>query len=136
MNPVARIICSASLLIAVSEAHSLPCNFAENFGTVKRIYPQFYPAGTVVPSNAHKPGTFFRLDGGPTNALLADGYYHISANGTSSVPPVHTRESLYRSMHDLIVEAAKNGWTVQVRTTNCSAPESAAPVEYLVIDYP
>jgi hypothetical protein len=126
MKTVSRTLFSALLLIAVSKAHSAPCDFVGNFGKIQRIYPQFYPGGlTAVPSNAHKPGTFFRLDGsGLTNALTSGGSYHISANGTSSIPPVHTRGSLYRSMHDLIVEAAKNGWTVHVRTNNCSSAQS------------
>jgi hypothetical protein len=137
MNHIALMLLGATLLFTVSKANSSICGTDENFGKVQRIYPQYYPEGLPeVPSNAHKPGTFFRLSGGLSNALLPNGYYHISANGTSIVPPAHTRQSMYRTMEDLLVVAAKNGWTVVVRTNNCAAAQANAPVEYLVVDFP
>ncbi len=99
------------------------CSFSSNSGLVKRIYPQFTPVSG--------PGTFFQLKGTNTKALNLNGYYFIPA--TPDTLPV---QSLYRSMHDLLVEAAKSGWTVQVRTANCGGPAAEAKVEYLVVDLP
>jgi hypothetical protein len=95
----------------------------ENYGKVARIYPQYSPAAG--------PGTFFTLKEGVTNALNGAAYYHIPTTTSGD------RQAVYRSMQDLLVEAAKSGWTVRVRTTNCgpSPTTNAIQVEYIVIDY-
>jgi hypothetical protein len=113
------------LLIATTDIASAVCEFAENQGRVKRINPTFA-------SGSNPPGTYFQLIPGQTAALTnADSYYFISALPADTADT----QSLYRSMHDLIVEAAKAGWIVQVRTDNCDNPLRSAPVVYLVVDF-
>jgi hypothetical protein len=109
------------LLVATADLASAVCGVTENYGRVQRIYPI---SGTA-------PGTYFQLVPGRTDALTnPDGYYVISA-----LPAVNAAaQSVYRSMHDLLVEAAKAGWTVHARTHNCTAPASQARVLYLVVD--
>jgi len=120
---VRRLFLGVVLLVPVA-AQAAVCDFSVNSGQIKRIYPQFAP--TV------GPGTFFQLKGTNTQAVTPNGYYFIRA--TPATAPV---QSLYRSMHDLLVEAAKTGWTVQVRTADCThGPKALAMVEYLVVDLP
>jgi hypothetical protein len=116
-------ILAGALLTAVSFESAAACyDFVENYGKVSRIYPQYNPLAG--------PGTFFNLKSGVTNALCENQYYHISTTTSSS------GQSVYRSLHDLLVEAAKYGWTVQVRTTTCGLNASnSVEVEYIVVDY-
>lgn len=110
---------AAALALATSEANAACSDFAINFGKLKRIYP----AGT----SATGPGTFFQLKNGSTGALSGSNpYYFIPATGAPAVVEA------YRSEHDLLVEAAKAGWTVYVRTTNCG---TVATVAYIFVDY-
>ena len=68
----------------------------------------------------------------PNAPLLAD---HPFVRFISALPAANAAtQSLYRSMHDLLVEAAQAGWTVHARTRNCAAPVSTARVLYLVVD--
>lgn len=120
---VRRWLLGVVVLISAGAVQAQVCNYSANTGLVKRIYPQFAPVAG--------PGTFFQLKGTNTKAVNPNGYYFISA-----MPATLPIQSLYRSMHDLLVEAAKSGWTVQVRTTNCGGPVAEAKVEYLVVDLP
>jgi hypothetical protein len=120
---VRRLLLGVVLLVSAGAVQAQVCSFPSNTGRVHRIYPQFAPASG--------PGTFFQLKGTNTKALNPNGYYFIPA--TPATLPI---QSLYRSMHDLLVEAAKSGWTVQVRTANCGGPVAEAKVEYLVVDLP
>jgi hypothetical protein len=117
------------MFIFASMAQAAVCDFGANYGQIARVYPQFSPAGGP-------GGTFILLKNGATNALLPGGYYFISTAPVNTQPMAQD-QSVYRSMHDLVMEAAKNNWTIYVRTTNCSAPTAGnAQVEYLVVDFP
>jgi hypothetical protein len=114
-----------------SQSVTQRCKFQENTGKVSRIYPHASSGG------GFSAGTYFSLKGGTINALTSStGYYHLETSPTSDP----ATQSVYQAMHNLIVEAAKNNWTVQVRvrdsdpacTTN--TPKAAVKVEYLVVD--
>jgi len=114
-----------------SQSVTQRCKFQENTGKVSRIYPHVSSGG------GFSAGTYLSLKGGTTNALTSStGYYHLETSPTSDP----ATQSVYQAMHNLIVEAAKNNWTVQVRvrdsdpacTTN--TPQATVKVEYLVVD--
>ena len=127
---IKSVICSVLVgvcfLLSVAEVHAEDCRPNENFGKVKRIYPH---------QSIPNPGTFFHLHDGVTNAVVGDAYYFISAFPDTS----SSKQSVHRSTQDLLLEAAKSGWTVYVRTFNCGAPAVSpafAPVSYLYVDFP
>ncbi len=107
-----------------SASYASICMETDNYGKVSRILPWTAAGGTV-----------FTLGG--TNSLTnavnitnGTGAYLIKVN-----PNTVTVQSMYRSTHDLLVEAAKNGWTIKVRTTNCVSAMAYAPVEFLYVDF-
>jgi len=121
------VLVGVCFLFTVANASAGICDFNSNFGKVKRVYPQWQ-------SNA-LAGTYFSLHPGITNAVVGNAYYFIPALPNASL----SAQSLYRSLHDLLLEAAKSGWTVNVRTTNCATPAiypAYAPVAYLFVDFP
>lgn len=111
------------LLMSISFESIAACyDYGENYGQVSRLYPQYNPVAG--------PGTFFQLKSGLTNALGGNSYYHIGTKNTS------TGQSIYRSIHDLLADAAETGRTVYVRTSSCGWNSTGSVnVEYIVVDY-
>jgi hypothetical protein len=99
----------AFLLVGVvPTAHSACSDYTENYGKVSRIYPQY------------NSGTYFTLKGGIMNALGGNTYYHISPKETSS------EQAIYRSIHDMLMEAAKSGRKVYVETVKNNCQKNTA----------
>ena len=118
MNIFNRIFVSAILLFGItSTANSAICDYTQNTGVVKRIYPTFSNgAGTI-------SGTYFTISGTTSALNSPTGYYYI---------PNYDN---YHEMHDLVLEAAKAQWKIQVKTTNCTNLVTNATVQYLVVDF-
>jgi len=121
------VLVGVCFLFTVANASADICDFENNFGRVERVYPQWISSTLA--------GTYFSLHPGATDAVVGGAYYFIPALPNASL----SAQSLYRSLHDLLLEAAKFGWTVNVRTTNCATSAISpayAPVAYLFVDFP
>ncbi len=117
MKTLHRFCLSVILFLSiVPVANSAICDFSQNVGVVKRIYPSF-TAGNV------NSGTYFTISGTTSAITASTGYYFI---------PNHEN---YHEMHDLVLESAKYLRTIQVKTTNCSTATASAVVQYLVMDF-
>ena len=124
-STICGVLVGVCFLLAAVEAHAADCDFTNNVGKVKRIYPERVSSSVA--------GTFFHLHDGITEAVDGDAYYFISA-----LPNTASAQSVYKSTQDLLIEAAKSGWTVNVRTTNCGTPATypdVADVAYLFVDF-
>ena len=114
-----RGLCSLigiAYLVVASGAHAANCGPWSNYGRLQRIgHDQYYNK------------TWFRLQGGRTDAVTGGGYYLLS----------NTNKELYAAQVNLIVEAAKAGWIVYVETTNCfgSPPTNGVTITSLFVDF-
>jgi len=118
MNHFHRFGIGAVLLVGMSPlTHAAICDFSQNAGIVKRMYPTFANGGGII------SGTYFMLSGVTAALTLPTGYYFI---------PNYDN---YHEMYLLLLEAAKGQWKLQVKTTNCAVPAASANVQYLVVDF-
>lgn len=120
MKTLNRILLISGLLLGMASGANAACNYQNNHGLVKRIYPSYGGGGQVA-------GTYFTL-GGPGAATpdltSPTGYYFLP------------QQQNYSEMHNLLMESAKAGKSIFVRTHNCgAAPVATANVMYLVIDF-
>ena len=116
-----------SFLLIVPGASAAICDSMLNFGRIEKIEVRQPPVGR----SGANGGTLFRLKGPDHVALSSNtGYYfipftHISPNS----------EVLYTAMHYLLIEAAKEGWTIRITTSNCDTPSDLAVVANMSIDF-
>ena len=128
-----RKLVSFVLLSVIASGSSAAdiCSEVVNYGKVARILPW------------NNWGTVFLLKGGVTQALMSGtkgrcSYVIKLTPATASTTPTAATDlanNLYRSQHDLLVEAAKAGWTVKVRTKNCSTTTGQTPVAYADVEF-
>jgi hypothetical protein len=118
MNILNRFCASTLFLLSIAPiANSAICDYGQNAGVVKRVYPTFANGAGII------SGTYFTISGTTSALTSPTGYYFI---------PNYDN---YHEMHDLVLEAAKAQWKVQIKTTNCGNPAANANVQYLVVDF-
>jgi len=120
MTTTSRLLLATAMVLFVNQAHAACFDFAENFGKIKRFYSQY--------GGATGPATLFQLKNGQTGALTdpTTSYYVVPAQTPAG------RLEVYRTLTDLLIEAAKANWTVRVRTLDCGTLPSVA---YIFVDY-
>jgi len=116
---VLNYFCVSALLLLgiVPAANSAICDYGQNVGLVKRVYPTFANGAGVT------SGTYFTIIGTTSALTSPTGYYFI---------PNYDN---YHEMHDLVLEAAKAHLTIYVKTVNCTSPAASAIVQYLFVDF-
>lgn len=112
MKRLAPVIILALCFLVTSTLHAQPNpGFGQNFGSVKRLYPE--------PNR-----TYFSLSGGATSMNPTNGYYYV--------PKTHPN---YDAMIDLLYLAAEKRWTLKVRTQPALDANGHAEVIYFVVDF-
>ena len=106
---VGVVLCMSATFASI-EAQPVNPGFEQNFGVVKRLYPE-------------PNGTYFSLTGGQTAMKPVNGYYFI--------PKTHTN---YDALVQLLYTAAEKRWTLKARTQPALASGSAVVI-YLVVDF-
>ena len=111
------LLALSALFLAASSlsASAAPYDFENNYGKVKRLYPD-------------GGGIYFTVGGPGTQQQMhpQNGYYFISAGQTN-----------YDKLIGLVYLAAQNGWTLKIRTQPSldAGHANAADVIYLVVDF-
>lgn len=113
MSATAKVLIGFVLIVLAlsSTMEAQQFGFEQNSGVVKRLYPE-------------PTGTYFSLTGGQTAMKPVNGYYFI--------PTTHTN---YDALVQLLYTAAKERWTLKVRTQPTLRANGSAEVIYLVVDF-